>query len=133
MNTAVTVMPRDEFEAWITDTTAVAGPAAGKEVSLADQGWAVLQKNGCNACHSQDGTKLVGPSYLGSWGKTRTVVTGREEREQLMDEEYVKRSIYDPNADVVKGYGKGLMLSYEGMVSEEDIKLIVEYLKALNE
>ncbi|MFO7670898.1 MAG: cytochrome c oxidase subunit II [Bacteroidales bacterium] len=133
MNSAVIVMPGDEFEAWITDTTAVTGPAVGSEASLADQGWAVLQKNGCNACHSQDGSKLVGPSYLSGWGTTRTVLTGREEREQVMDEEYVKRSIYDPNADIVKGYGKGLMLSYEGMVSEEELKLIIEYLKELNE
>ena len=133
MNTAVIVMPGDKFEAWITDTTAVAGPAAGSEASLADQGWEVLRKNGCNACHSQDGSKLIGPSYLSGWGTTRTVLSGREAREQVMDEEYVKRSIYDPNADVVKGYGKGLMLSYEGMVSEEEIKLIIEYLKELNE
>jgi cytochrome c oxidase subunit 2 len=51
----------------------------------------------------------------------------------MFDEEYVKRSIYEPNADVVEGYNKGLMLSYENMVTEEEIKLIVEYLKALNE
>jgi cytochrome c oxidase subunit 2 len=80
-----------------------------------------------------DGSKLVGPSYLSSWGNTRTVVTGREEREIVMDEEYVKRSIYDPNADVVKGFNKGLMLPYEGLVSEEEIGLIIEYLKELNE
>lgn len=75
----------------------------------------------------------MGPSYLGGWGGTRTVVTGREEREVAVDEEYIKRSIYDPGADVVKGYGKGLMLSYEGMVSEEEVLLIIEYLKELNE
>ena len=133
MFTSVKVLEKEDFDAWVLDTTAVVGPAAGADVSLADQGWEVLRKNGCNACHSQDGSKLVGPSYLSGWGNTRTVVTGRDEREVTMDEEYVKRSIYEPNADVVKGYNKGLMLSYEGMVSEEEIKLIVEYLKELNE
>lgn len=133
MFTGVNVLPKEEFENWLIDTTAVASAAASKDLSLADQGLAVLKKNGCNACHSNDGSKLVGPSYLSGWGNTRTVVTGREEREVTMDEEYVRRSIYDPNADVVKGYNKGLMLSYEGMVSEEEIKLIVEYLKELNE
>lgn len=133
MMSSVNVLPKEEFDAWLLDTTAVVGPAAGENVSLADQGWQVLRKNGCNACHSVDGSKLIGPSYLGGWGNSRTVVTGREEREVTMDEEYVKRSIYEPNADVVDGYNKGLMLSYEGMVSEEEIKLIVEYLKELNE
>ena len=93
----------------------------------------VLLKNGCNACHSSDGSKLIGPSYLGGWGTTRTVVTDGDEREIAIDEEYIKRSIYDPNFDVVKGYNKGLMLSYKTMVTDDEIALIVEYLKALNE
>ena len=133
MFTSVNVMPKEEFEAWITDTSALVVTAADSDISLADQGWAVLRKNGCNACHSVDGSKLIGPSYLGGWGGTRTVVTGREKREISVDEEYVRRSIYDPNADVADGFGKGLMLSYEGMVSEEEVKLIIEYLKELNE
>ena len=133
MYTGVHVLPKADFEAWLGDTTAVASPEAGAELSLADQGWEVLRRNGCNACHSVDGSKLVGPSYLGGWGGSRTVITGRDEREVVVDAEYVKRSIYDPNADVVKGFGKGLMLSYENMVSEEELALIIEYLKALNE
>ena len=133
MFTGVKVMPADEFEAWMEDTTAVAGPVVDSEASLADQGWEVLRRNGCNACHSVDGSKLVGPSYLGGWGGTRTVITGREEREVAMDAEYVKRSIYEPNADIVKGFGRGLMLSYKEMVSEAEVELIIEYLKALNE
>ena len=72
-------------------------------------------------------------ALMGGWGGTRTVVSGREKREVAVDEEYVRRSIYDPNADVADGFGKGLMLSYEGMVSEEEVKLIIEYLKELNE
>ena len=133
MYTGVKVMPKEAFDAWLSDSTAVAGPVVDSETSLADQGLEVLRRNGCNACHSMDGTKLVGPSYLGGWGGMRTVVTGRDEREVTVDSAYVKRSIYDPNADVVKGYGKGLMLSYEGMVSEEEVALIIEYLKELNE
>ncbi len=133
MYTGVHVLPKEDFDAWLGDTTAAAGPAAGAELSLADQGWEVLRRNGCNACHSVDGSKLVGPSYLGGWGGNRTVISGREERDVVVDADYVKRSIYDPNADVVKGFGKGLMLSYENMVSEEEVELIIEYLKALNE
>jgi cytochrome c oxidase subunit 2 len=132
MFTGVRVMPKEEFETWISDTSAVV-ITVDAETSLADQGYEVLRRNGCNACHSSDGSKLVGPSYLGSWGTTRTVTTGREQREVLADEEYIIRSIYDPNADVVDGFNKGLMLSYEGMVTEDEVKLIIEYLKALNE
>ena len=132
MYTGVSVMPKEEFETWLKDTTAVVATVAA-DASLSDQGFQVLLKNGCNACHSSDGSKIIGPSYLGGWGGTRTVVTDGEEREVAIDEEYIKRSIYDPNFDVVKGYNKGLMLSYKTMVTDDEIALIVEYLKALNE
>jgi cytochrome c oxidase subunit 2 len=132
MNTGVKVMPAEEFHTWLADTTAAA-PAADTATSLADQGYQVLVRYGCNACHSSDGSKLVGPSYRGEWGRTVTVITNGEKREVKVDEAYVRRSIYTPNADVVEGYNEGMMLSYEGMVSEEEVGLIIAYLKALNE
>jgi cytochrome c oxidase subunit 2 len=132
MFTAVKVVPKEEFDAWMTDTTAVTA-VVDTELSLADQGWQVLTRNGCNVCHSSDGSKIIGPSYLGSWGGTRTVVSGREELQVAVDEEYIMRSIFDPDAEVVKGFNKGQMLTYEGLVTEEEVKLIIEYLKALNE
>lgn len=132
MFTGVKVIPKEEFDAWMTDTTAVVA-VADTETPLSEQGWNVMRRVGCNACHSSDGTKLVGPSYLGIWGNPRTVTTDREEREVTADEEYIKRSIFDPDADIVDGFNKGLMLSYEGMVTEEEVELIIEYLKSLNE
>jgi cytochrome c oxidase subunit 2 len=132
MFTGVKVIPKEEFDAWMADTSALVA-VVDSELSLADQGWQVLTKNGCNACHSSDGSKLIGPSYLGGWGGTRTVVSGREEVQVTVDEAYIKRSIFDPDAEVVQGFNKGLMLSYEGMVTEEEVELIIEYLKALNE
>ena len=132
MFTGVKVIPKEEFDAWMTDTTTVVA-AVDTETSPAERGYEVLRRNGCNACHSSDGSRLVGPSYLGSWGGTRTVVSGREEIEVPVDEDYIRRSIYDPDAEVVEGFNSGLMLSYEGMVTEEEVQLIIEYLKALNE
>ncbi len=132
MFTGVKVVPKEEFDAWMTDTTAVTA-VIDTETSLADQGWQVLTRNGCNACHSSDGSKLIGPSYQGGWGGTRTVVSGREELQVAVDEAYIMRSIFDPDAEVVKGFNKSLMQPYEGVVTEEEVKLIIEYLKALNE
>ena len=59
------------------------------------------------------------------------MVTGKETRKVTVDEEYIKRSIYDPNADVVEGFMKGLMITYQGQLSEDDIKSITEYLKTV--
>lgn len=132
MYTGVRVMPEDEFEAWLSDTTAVE-PEIAEDATPAEQGYQVLVKNGCNACHSSDGSKLVGPSYLGYWGKMRKVKADGEDTEVMYDEEYVKRAIYDPNAEIADGFNKGLMLTYEKLVSEQEIDLIIEYIKSLNE
>lgn len=128
MYTYVKVLEDSAFQTWMVDTTQV---STAEVESPTATGKRIMQNIGCFACHSLDGTKLVGPSFKGVWGSTHTVLTGREKREITVDEEYIKSSIYDPNADVVDGYGKGLMLSYELQLSEDDIANIIEYLKTV--
>lgn len=130
MLSTVKVMEKEAFQSFITDTTKVAS-AAGEGESAAATGKKIMQNIGCFACHTLDGTKLVGPSFKGIWGEEQTVVTGKETRKVKVDEEYIKRSIYDPNADIVEGFSKGLMLSYQGQLSEDDINNIIEYLKTV--
>ena len=132
MTSGVRVIPKEQFDAWLADTSAVV-PVAEVQASPAQQGYELIRKNGCIACHSSDGSRMVGPSFKGIWGETQTVTTGREERQVTVDEDYVRKSIYDPGADVVEGFNSGLMQSYKDQVSEEDVGLIIEYLKTLNE
>ncbi len=129
MYSYVKVMEDTAFQSWMTDTTQV---ASNDVESATATGRRIMQNIGCFACHSLDGSKLVGPSFKGIWDAEHTVVTDGEERQVTVDEEYIRSSIYDPDADVVEGFNKGLMLSYEGQLSEEDIEYIIEYLKTLN-
>lgn len=129
MLSTVKVMENSDFQKWITDTTQVA--AAANIDAPGATGKRIMQNIGCFACHTVDGTKLVGPSFKGIWGEEQTVVTGGSARKIKVDEEYIKRSIYDPNADVVEGFMKGLMVSYQGQLSEEDVANIIEYLKTV--
>lgn len=129
MYSTVKVMEENDFNTWITDTTQIA--ASAEIDSPGATGKRIMQNIGCFACHTIDGTKLVGPSFKGIWGAEHTVVTGKETRKIIVDEEYIKKSIYDPNADVVEGYMKGLMVTYEGQLSDEDIGSIIEYLKTV--
>lgn len=128
MYSYVKVMEDSAFQSFIADTTKV---AAAEIDSPTATGKRIMQNIGCFACHSLDGTKLVGPSFKGIWGAEHTVVTGKETRKVTVDEEYIKRSIYDPNADVVEGFMKGLMVSYQGQLSDDDIANIIEYLKTV--
>jgi cytochrome c oxidase subunit 2 len=125
----VKVMPEEAFNKWYVDTTKRADVAAVD--SPTENGKRIMKNIGCFACHSVDGSKLVGPSFKGLYGHTATVITGGNEREVTVDDEYIKKSIFDPNADIVKGFNKGLMLPYTGQLSDADVAQITEYLKTL--
>lgn len=129
MLSTVKVMENNDFQKWITDTTQVA--ATANIDAPGATGKRIMQNIGCFACHTVDGTKLVGPSFKGIWGAEHSVVTGKETRKVTVDEEYIKRSIYDPNADVVEGFTKGLMVSYQSQLSDDDVASIIEYLKTV--
>lgn len=130
MITTVEVMEKEDFDSWLGDTTKV---SPFMEVDELMAGQEVLRKNACLSCHSLDGSKLVGPTFKGLYGNKRVVITGGEEREIIADDEYIKTSIWDTDADIVKGYAKGLMMNYQEMVTEKEIEDVILYLKSLNE
>ncbi len=66
-------------------------------------------ERGCAACHSFDGTPKQGPTLMGLVGKTRAVMTAEKPREIVADEEYIRRSILEPNYDILQGYVPGAM------------------------
>ena len=131
MRSSVIVLSQKKFDKWYIDTTKVslvsskAGPAA--------EGDAIMKVKGCFVCHSTDGSRLVGPSYLNLWGSKQKLLRDGNEATVTVDEAYVTRSIYEPNADIVKGYPKNLMQSFNGVVSKDDLTKIFAYLKSLNE
>ncbi|MCO5237119.1 MAG: c-type cytochrome [Chitinophagaceae bacterium] len=83
---------------------------------------------GCAACHSTDGSKLIGPSFKGLYGSQVSLDNGNT---VAADDAYLIKSILDPNADIVKGYPTGVMPSFKGMVTDEHITDIITYLKTL--
>ncbi len=128
MYSYVKVVEDSAFYNWVTDTTLVATADIGSATAT---GRRIMQNIGCFACHTTDGGRLVGPSFKGIWGATHKVTSGKEKREVVVDEEYIKKSIYEPDADIVDGFNRGLMLSYEGQLTLDDIDQIIEYIKTL--
>lgn len=130
MFTEVKVLPQPEFDAWyarMADTTLQ--KEAGKIPGV--KGRQIVQTNGCLACHSADGSKLIGPTFKGIYGHSVVVITDGKEKEIVVDDEYIKKSIYEPDSEVVKGYTKGMMISYKQQLTDADIAEITEYLKTL--
>ena len=132
----VHVVTQEEFDAWLkTEGDKVAelkkatesGTDTGTLHILGEQ---LAKSKGCVACHSVDGSKVIGPTWKGVYGATETVVTAGQERTVTVDDEYIKRSMLEPTADVVKGY-QPLMPSQQGMVSESEIMALTQYIKSL--
>ena len=76
---------------------------------------------------------MVGPSYKGIFGHKITVASNGKEREIVVDEEYIKKSILETEADIVKGFPKGTMVSYKTQLTDQEIDKIIEYIKTLSE
>jgi cytochrome c oxidase subunit 2 len=131
MQSNVKVLSKDDFASWYTDTAAVVDVA--KESAPGAEGLKIMINQGCNACHSSDGTKIIGPSYLNLYGEKQIVIREGKEVTVTVDDEYIKRAIFDPNSEIVKGYPRDLMQSYKEALSEDDIAKIIEYMKSLNE
>jgi cytochrome c oxidase subunit 2 len=127
MFTTVEVVDDAAWQEWIKT------PEGESDLDKVAVGFNVIKMNGCVACHSSDGTKLVSNSFKGIWGKTHKVITDGKERDIVVDAEYIKKSVYEPNADIVVGYNPGMMSSYKGQISEEEISQIAEYIKSLGD
>ncbi|MGI6208177.1 MAG: DUF7282 domain-containing protein [Anaerolineae bacterium] len=109
-------------------------PMAPAETPKADAdlvalGRQVAQNNGCLGCHSADGSTLLGPTLLGLFGSTVPLADGSM---VVADEEYIRRSIVDPNAQIVRGFPAGLMPGDFGQrLDEMELDALVELIRSL--
>jgi len=91
--------------------------------------WGKIQweRKGCNSCHTLDGTPSKGPSWKGIWGKMETLNDGST---VLVDEAYVKESMLNPQAKIVKGF-EPVMPTFQGLLRDHEIKGLTEFIKTL--
>ncbi len=129
MKSAVVSMPAQKFDNWIKSSNVVVENAESK-TNL--EGAKIVRKLGCVACHTLDGSKLVGPSFKDIYGTKRTVLVDDAEKVISADETYLKNAIYNPNKEIVKGFPAGLMQPYTGQINDEDMALLLEYFKSLS-
>lgn len=132
-------LPEKEFEVWYASKsggisvsggeTSAAG-ASKPSAKLAEQGAELVKVKGCVACHSLDGSQIVGPTFKGLFGKTEHVLVDGKEEEITVDEAYIHESILNPNAKITKGF-QPLMPPMEGQLTEEEIQAIIEFLKGV--
>ena len=104
------------------------GEAATPAVELspaAEQGRELAESNGCTSCHSTGDREGVGPSWDGLAGAEVELDDGSV---VVADEEYLRRSIVEPNAQIVAGY-RGIMP--ERSLDPAEVDEIVAYLQEI--
>jgi len=116
----VYVMEPTAYETWLT------GAVVGG--SLAQRGERLFSDLACNTCHLSDG-RGRGPSLANKFGASEKLTGGAQ---VAIDEAYVRESILRPQAKVVDGY-QPLMPTFQGLVSEENVMALVEYVKSLRQ
>jgi cytochrome c oxidase subunit 2 len=87
----------------------------------------LYKTRGCAQCHSLDGSRGIGPSFKGLYGKTEHLEGGAT---VVVDENYIHESIIEPMAKVVAGYAP-VMPTFKGKLKDREINGLIEYIKTL--
>lgn len=88
-------------------------------------GASLYANKGCVGCHSLDGSKMVGPSFKGLYGREEVMADGSK---LTADDAYIKESILEPQAKIVEGYAPVMQ---DLGVTEDEIVAITAYIKTL--
>lgn len=116
----VHVVSREKFDSWLAND-----PYKG--LTQAQVGEKIFNSR-CLACHTVTETKGIGPGFKGIWGKEEVMADGSK---VVIDENYVRESILNPQARIVQGFPAGVMPSFAGQLSEEELMGVIEFMKSL--
>jgi cytochrome c oxidase subunit 2 len=133
------VVSEDDFKAWYFGGESAPPPGKvesasafpllpGQELPADHPGLAVLKGKQCLSCHSTDGSVMVGPTFKGAFGAKQVIVAGGAEKEVLVDEAYLAKSMREPMAEVLKGYPPAMP---HMSLSDSEIKEVIEYIRSI--
>jgi cytochrome c oxidase subunit 2 len=125
MESLVIVQTQEEFDAWIKELVEADAEAEASGIPDAARGQGIYESSGCKACHSIDGSPLIGPTWLGLWGETVILEDGST---LTADDDYIIESIREPNAKIVKGFAPGMP---QFNLSDLQIADLIEFIKTL--
>lgn len=120
MAATLRVVPRNVYEAKLESFMADVEP-----VELGRRLWATR----CSACHSIDGSPGTGPTWKDSYGYEVVLNDGTS---LIRDANYMRESVYVPNAKIVAGYPAN-MPSFQGQINEQQFEGILAFMRSLSD
>jgi cytochrome c oxidase subunit II len=142
MTTEAVVLDSTAYSAKLAELANIfIDPATKKPLPYAKVGRSLYESNGCGQCHTTDGSPGTGPTWLGLYKEKvefsvappgYTLSAGDSDAKW---DAYLRESILDPSAKIVKGY-QNVMQSYADRFSgsaykDKKLAAIVEYIKSL--
>ncbi len=97
----------------------------GADADPASVGKGLFQSKVCFTCHSIDGTRMVGPSLKGLWGKDEKLADGST---VTVDDAYLRESMLEPMVKVVEGYPPAMPPQ---VLTEVELVALVAYIESL--
>jgi len=134
MRGSVVAMTPADFQRWLEDEIGAQGVARELPNDVRQQ-LAARKKGpffqfGCDACH-WPGTAVSAPSLAGLFGSTVKLRSGKS---VVVDEAFLRRSILEPNADIVAGFdAPSVMPTFKGQLNERDLMRLIEFIKELRD
>ena len=122
MRATAIIHPKDEFEPWLKEASNLHDRFPPVEI-----GEMYYNRFGCKQCHSLDGAAGIGPTFQGLYGTMERLSDGGS---VLVDENYIRESILEPQAKVTQGYNP-VMPTFQGRFNDQDIIAIIEFIKSV--
>ncbi len=117
-----------DSEVWPTGDPFAQPLTASQTAARVELGRQLFKANACYVCHSIDGSSNTGPSLRGVYGSQVLLNDGSA---VTADADYIRRSIRDPNAQIVRGFSQGMSLYPE--LRPHEVEALVFYIHSLRE
>ena len=122
----VKVVSAEDYARWLEGTLTTGPGKNAVDGSLAHQGRQLFQKLNCIQCH--DPAKARAPILEDMYMKRRPLKGGGA---VIADENYMRRSVRQPRADIREGWEPIMPAFGKDKVSETDLIKVIAYLKSL--
>jgi cytochrome c oxidase subunit II len=129
------VVPISDFKSWYFGDPDAPLPNQAKSPSPSRNGIAanpalsIMNQRLCTACHSLDGTAMIGPSLKGLYGTKQIVIDSKGgEREIVVDNAFLTQAIQNPGIEEVKGYPPAMP---KNPLTDAELKQVIEFIRTL--
>lgn len=124
MRGSVIVMSKEGFQTWQSTELGIQPKLSAS--SMVARGENLFHRLGCVLCHgSPYGVKA--PDLRGIYMSEVMLSTGHT---VLADDNYLRESILNPDAKIVKGY-QAIMPSFQGQLDDQEVLELIDYIKVL--